>query len=167
MYTGIRIGELLALTWQDVDFKNEMLFIRHTQSIIKKDQKNILTLTEPKSKSSKRIIPLSPFLLQFLKKMKEKSSSIYIISTKRNQMVSIRNYQRLFQNLLCHCHLPLYSFHSLRHTFATRAIEWGMDVKTLSEILGHANASMTLNRYVHSVFVHKRKQMNQMTKSLI
>lgn len=80
--------------------------------------------------------------------------------------VSVRSYQRSFELLQKKLKIPRRGFHSLRHTFATRALECGMDVKTLSEILGHKNPTITLNRYVHSLMEHKRDMMNRLGKLL-
>ena len=80
--------------------------------------------------------------------------------------VSIRSYQRSFELLLKRQNIVHCGFHSLRHTFATRALECGMDVKTLSEILGHKNPTVTLNRYAHSLLEHKAAMMNRLGKLL-
>lgn len=167
LYTGIRIGELLALTWDDIDFHRRFLYIRHTLITIKKGEKTITILDEPKTKKSKRIIPLPSTLISYLKSMKKNSSSPYIITTRSNQMVSIRSYQRTFMKLLIRAKIPYKNFHALRHTFATRAIELGMDVKTLSEILGHSNAMITLNRYAHSMLHYKTIMMDKLGKKLM
>lgn len=162
LYTGIRIGELLALTWDDIDFKNQFLYVRHTLTKIR----NETFLDEPKTKKSKRVIPLSATLLQYLKSMKKNSQSNFVIATKSNNFVSIRSYQRTFMSILENCHIPYHNFHSLRHTFATRSLESGIDVKTLSEILGHSNATTTLNRYAHSMWNYKVMMMNKLGKML-
>lgn len=166
LYTGIRIGELLALTWDDIDFDKKLLFVRHTLTLIKENglYKNILQ--NPKTINSKRIIPLPTGIVAYLKKIRRKSTSKYIISTRTNGVVSIRSYQRTFAKILNKCHIGYKNFHSLRHTFATRALELGMDVKTLSEILGHKNAAITLNRYSHSMMKHKVLMMNKLGKTL-
>jgi integrase len=78
----------------------------------------------------------------------------------------MRSYQRTFESLLIKLNIPHKGFHALRHTFATRALECGMDVKTLSEILGHKNPTITLNRYVHSLLEHKTEMMNRLGKLL-
>ncbi len=167
LYTGIRIGELLSLTWNDIDFKKRLLYVRHTLARIKKEEKVITILAEPKTKKSKRIIPLSSTLIHYLKEIKNKSTSKYIISTKSNSFVSIRSYQRTYEKLLKRCNVDYKNFHVLRHTFATRALESGMDVKTLSEILGHTNATITLNRYAHSMINYKIMMMDKLGKLLI
>lgn len=167
LYTGIRIGELLSLTWNDIDFKKRLLYIRHTLTRIKQDEKVITILDEPKTRKSNRIIPLSTTLIRYLKEIKSNSSSIYVISTRNNSFVSIRSYQRTYQKLLKRCNVKYKNFHALRHTFATRALESGMDIKTLSEILGHTNATITLNRYAHSMMNYKIMMMDKLGKLLI
>ncbi len=167
LYTGIRIGELLALTWDDIDFHRRLLYIRHTTITIKKENQYITLLDEPKTKKSKRIIPLPSSLTSYLKTIKKQSSSPYIITTRSNRIVSIRSYQRTFMRILKRCEIPYKNFHSLRHTFATRALEMGMDVKTLAEILGHSNAMITLNRYAHSMLHYKMLMMDKLGKKLM
>lgn len=167
LYTGIRIGELLSLTWNDVDLKKKILYIRNTLTRIKKDGKTITIFEEPKTRSSKRVIPLPSKLIDYLNIIKKNSDSQYIISTRSNGFVSTRSYQRTFEYILKKSHVAYKNFHALRHTFATRALESGMDVKTLSEILGHKSASTTLNRYAHSLMNHKINMMNKLGKMLV
>ena len=97
--------------------------------------------------------------------MKKQSKSDYVIENK-GTAVFMRSYQRTFELLLKRLNIPHKGFHALRHTFATRALECGMDVKTLSEILGHKNATITLNRYAHSLWEHKSEMMNKLGKLL-
>lgn len=161
LYTGIRLGELLALTWKDVDLEKKLLFIKKTTYTAKVNGKNKIVIDQPKTKKSIRIIPISDSLLQLLKAYKDKNKSIYIIHTYQNKIVETRAYQRTFQSILRKCHIKHYNFHCLRHTFVTRALELGVDVKTLSEILGHTNVTITLNRYAHSMMDYKMEQMNK------
>mgnify|MGYP003413088245 CR=1 FL=1 len=130
------------------------------------DEKTRAILTEPKTKKSNRIIPLPDKLLNLLQLSKNKSNSDYILSTKTNNMVDIRSYQRTFESILNKCGIKHYNFHCLRHTFATRALELGMDIKTLSEILGHTNVAITLNRYAHSLLEYKILEMNKISSLL-
>lgn len=160
LYTGMRIGELFALTWKDINFKNSLLNISKSSHYGKIGSKYKKIIEKPKTKSSIRQIPLPKPLLEILKNMKKTSKSIYVI-TDNGKEVSIRSYQRRFKVLLQKLNISYKSFHALRHTFATRAIECGMDVKTLSEILGHKSATITLNRYVHSLISYKKQMMNK------
>ena len=119
----------------------------------------------PKTETSRRYIPLSKPLLAILKDLKKESKGNYVVSDKGDP-VFVRSYQRTFELLLKRLNIPHKGFHALRHTFATRALECGMDVKTLSEILGHKNATITLNRYAHSLWEHKAEMMNKLGKLL-
>lgn len=161
LYTGIRLGELLALTWDDVDFENKLLHIKKTSYTSKVNGRNTVIIDKPKTKKSNRIIPIPDKLFILLEIQKRASQSTYIISTKQNKIVETRSYQRTFQSILHKCNIKHYNFHCLRHTFATRAIELGMNVKTLSEILGHTNVAITLNRYAHSLMDYKVQEMNK------
>lgn len=161
LYTGIRLGELLALTWDDVEFNNKLLHIKKTSYTSKVNGKNTIIIDKPKTKKSNRIIPIPDKLLVLLQIQKRASSSNYIITTKQNKMVETRSYQRTFESILSKCGIKHYNFHCLRHTFATRALELGMDIKTLSEILGHTNVAITLNRYAHSLLEYKIQEMNK------
>lgn len=162
LYTGLRIGELLALEWNDIDFSKGTLMVSKTcyygRGMSNRFQRRI---NLPKTNSSKRIIPIPQVLLPLMKKVKSRSISKFVIANKEKPIL-MRSYQRSFSLLLKNIGINHKGFHALRHTFATRAIEKGIDVKTLSEILGHKNASITLNRYVHSLMDHKRKMMNKL-----
>lgn len=164
-YTGLRIGELLALTWADIDFEKRVLSITKTCRDGNENGKHVRIIDTPKTEKSIRKIPLSKDIADMLKRMKKKSKCEYIIAD-GNKPVFLRSYQRTFELLLKRLNLQHKGFHSLRHTFATRAIECGMDVKSLSEILGHKNATVTLNRYVHSLWDYKVEMMNKMSKTL-
>ena len=165
LYTGLRIGELLALTWSDVDFEKSILSVTKTCHDGNENGKHIRIIDTPKTENSRRQIPLSKTLLKMLKDMKKKSKCEFVIAD-GEKPVFIRSYQRMFELLLKKLKLPHKGFHSLRHTFATRALECGMDVKSLSEILGHKNAMITLNRYAHSLWEHKAEMMNKLSKML-
>ena len=160
LYTGIRLGELLALTWDDIDFKTGIMSITKTSYRIKENGKARIVIDNPKTKNSSRVIPLPKTLLDILKKIKKVANSNYVISTRSGGIVGTR------ERILSKIGVGYKNFHSLRHTFATRAIEMGMDVKTLSEILGHKNPVVTLTRYTHSMMSYKTDMMNKMGKML-
>ena len=159
LYSGLRIGELIALQWSDIDFAKGTLTVSKSCH----DGKNGLIIDEPKTATSRRTIPLPKQLMPLVKMLK--SDSDFVVSS-HGKPVSVRSYQRSFELLLKKLDIPHRGFHSLRHTFATRAIECGMDVKTLSEILGHKNPTVTLNRYAHSLMEHKQDMMNRLGKLL-
>ena len=166
LYSGLRIGELLALRWDDIDMqKGTMTISRSCHD--GKDKTGTYTRIEdtPKTSSSRRIIPLPKQFLPLMKESKKKSNSEYVV-TKNGNPISVRSYQRSFDLLQKKLNIPHRGFHALRHTFATRALECGMDVKTLSEILGHKSPTVTLNRYVHSLMEHKQDMMNRLGKLL-
>lgn len=167
LYTGLRIGELLALQLDDIDFNKGIININKTCYEGKNYNEKIeRILLEPKTKSSKRTIPIPKQILPLIINLKKNNKTKYLIE-ENNKFITIRSYQRSFSLLLKHLNIPHKGFHSLRHTFATRAIENGMDVKSLSEILGHKNSTITLNRYAHSLFDYKQEMMNKLGKLLI
>ncbi len=163
LYTGIRIGELLALKWSDIDFGNMMMFIDKTcHSGRDKDGRFTLITDAPKTESSRRAIPIPCRLTSMLCDMRDGATSEHIIASSTGDRVAVRSYQRSFERILSALGVRRRGFHSLRHTFATRALERGMDVRTLSEVLGHKNPSVTLDRYAHSLLEHKREMMNRL-----
>lgn len=160
LYTGLRIGELLALTWSDVHFCEKEIIIskscycgRHGRII-----------GGVKTESSIRSIPMCAPVIKILREMKDACKSEYVISS-NGKPVKTRAYQKNFELLLKRAGIKHRGFHALRHTFATRALECGMDVKTLSEIMGHKNSSVTLNRYAHCLSEHKKAMMNKLGKT--
>ena len=166
LYTGLRIGELLALEWSDVDFIKCEISINKTCYDGKNDQGAFARITDtPKTPTSRRVIPFPKQLLPYLRDAKKKTASPFVVGN-GDKIISVRSYQKTFSSLLKKLEIPHRGFHSLRHTFATRALECGMDVKTLSEILGHKSPTITLNRYVHSLMEHKKDMMNKVGKLL-
>lgn len=151
LYTGLRIGELLALEWKDVDFQKGVLTVSKSRHEGKDENGKYAQIVEsPKTVSSRRCIPLPKQILCELRMLKRKSRSVYVISNGESS-IPVRSYQRSFERLLKKLDIPHKGFHALRHTFATRALECGMDVKMLSELLGHKDPAVTLRRYVHSL----------------
>ena len=157
LYTGLRIGEVCALKWKDIDFDAGILTVNGTQV----RTKNGVEIISPKSKTSKREIPVPSFLLEKLRSEPKKTE--FVISKNLKQM-DIRTYRRYFKKVLEKSEIPDIKYHSLRHTFATRALEVGIDYKTLSEILGHASVGITLDLYAHSLKEHKIKEMSKMNE---
>lgn len=165
LYTGLRIGELLALEWSDIDFAKAELTVNKSCHDGKSKDGIFCRVTDtPKTSHSRRVIPLPKQLIPLLREMKRCSETQYVISGEKGKILSVRSYQRSFELLQKKIGIPCRGFHALRHTFATRAIECGMDIKSLSEILGHKNPTITLNRYVHSLMEHKRAMMDKLGK---
>lgn len=161
LYTGVRIGELLALEWEDVDLKSGMMKVNKTRV----ERCGEITTGTPKTDSSNRTIPIPRQLLPVFKNLRGTRRDGQVIA-QNGKPVTIRSYQKTFELMLKSQGIPRRGFHALRHTFATRAVECGMDVKTLSEILGHKNPTVTLTRYVHSLESHKREMMNKLGRTL-
>ena len=167
LYTGLRIGELLALEWADIDFEKREISVSKTcHDSTDQKGKYCRFVNAPKTSTSMRVIPFHKQLLPLLRETKKKNGSNYVVGD-GDKIISVRSYQRTFELLLKKHGIPHRGFHALRHTFATRAIECGMDVKTLSEILGHKNSNITLNRYAHSLMEHKKDMMNRLGKLFI
>ena len=166
LYTGLRIGELLALEWSDIDMSKSELRVSKTCHYAKDGNGVFGRITDaPKTHASNRTVPIPKQLMPYLREAKKKSRSTHVVSN-GSTLISIRSYQRSFASLLQRLNIQHRGFHALRHTFATRALECGMDVKTLSEILGHKNPTVTLNRYAHSLMEHKKQMMNKLGKLL-
>ena len=166
LYTGLRIGELCALKWEDIDLEKRVLTVSSTIQRIKNDSeggRTKLIISEPKSETSKRTIPIPACILKMLENQRRSGSS-YVLSGS-NKPVEPRTMQYRFSKLLKNAGLPSIHFHALRHMFSCRAIELGFDVKTLSEILGHSSIELTLNLYVHSSLERKRSCMDMFSWS--
>lgn len=169
LYTGLRIGELCALRWKDVDLKNKCYSIEHTVQRVRNTDKNVssktkLILGNPKTPSSRRTVPIPNILIPILRKYK-KEDNIFIFSDK-DVPRDPRTFESYFERILKKCKIDNINFHALRHTFATRSIEAGMDIKTLSEILGHSSYKITLDIYVHSSFDLKKDSLNVLVSYL-
>ena len=164
LHTGMRIGEICALKWEDIDLPGKIIHVRHTLQRIQTFgtvKKTKIVITEPKSVSSVRDIPITDCLMTLLKKLRA-GDDMFVLSGKRKP-VECRTLQYYFKKVLSNANLPSVHFHSLRHAFATNCIALGFDVKTLSEILGHSSVEITLNRYVHSSIERKRACMSLLT----
>ena len=167
LYTGLRLGELLALKWQDVDFAKSRITVSKSCRDMWDEKGHRKIIETTKTQASERIIPLPKQLLPKLKEMKKKANGDFVISGRSQYGAQVRSYQRTFERILGRLNITHKGFHTLRHTFATRALEVGMDVKTLSEIMGHSDPTVTLKRYAHSMFEHKTEMMNRVGKLLL
>ena len=163
LYTGLRLGEVCALKWEDVDFENRLLSVNRTvQRLADPDHpgKTALRESEPKSQNSRREIPLSADASELLLTLRHGKDYIF----GGNGPLEPRTMQYRFKKYLRTAKLPGKNFHILRHTFATNCIEGGADVKSLSEILGHADVQITLNRYVHPTMDTKRRYLEALAQ---
>ena len=162
--TGLRVGEVCALRWENVDFETRRIHVEKTIERIysKEENKTIVIIDTPKSITSVRTIPINSKLYNILKQIRGKSKkNDFVLTGSSEHYVEPRNYQYHFKEILKRSKVKKYKFHTLRHTFATNCIEAGMDIKSLSEILGHADVSITLNIYVHSSDKAKRKYLEK------
>ena len=172
LYTGIRCGELCALQWGDIDLVGKTVVISKTLQRIqnretKGSRKTQIIIMPPKSENSFRVIPLPDFLVRILKKYQPETKGAYLLTGVQNKRIEPRCLQNKFKRYVAECGLDEINFHALRHTFATRCIELGFDVKSLSEILGHADVKTTLNLYVHSSFELKVDNMKKLNSIAI
>jgi site-specific recombinase XerD len=168
--TGMRIGEVCALTWGDVDIKQGVIHVNKTLEriyIIDGDSKHTeLIISTPKTRNSNREIPITKSLLKVLKPLKAIVSDSFYVLTNDENPTEPRTYRNYYKQLLHRLDIPALKFHGLRHSFATRCIESQCDYKTVSVILGHANISTTLNLYVHPNLDQKKRCLDKMSKSL-
>ena len=163
MSTGIRIGELCALQWKDIDLEKRILTVSKTMQRIQcstETARTRLIITEPKSESSRRSIPIPECVMDFLRKFKGNSNEYLLSGTEKP--TEPRTMQYRFSGILKNVKLPSVHFHALRHIFASTCVKLGFDIKALSELLGHSSVEITLNRYVHSDFEQKRDYMKRL-----
>jgi integrase len=167
---GMRIGEICALAWEDIDVENGIIHIRKTiQRIYTIDEgigKTELILDSPKTKHSIREIPMSRDLLKMLKPIKKVVNNKFFVLTNDAKPTEPRTYRSYYKKFMQALDMPQLKFHGLRHSFATRCIESKCDYKTVSVILGHSNISTTLNLYVHPNLEQKKRCIEQMFKAL-
>lgn len=167
---GMRIGEICALTWEDIDIENGIIHIRRTiQRIYMIDagiRKTELILDTPKTRNSIREIPMSRDLLKMLRPIKKIMNPNFFVLTNDAKPTEPRTYRSYYKKFMQTLDMPQLKFHGLRHSFATRCIESKCDYKTVSVILGHSNISTTLNLYVHPNLEQKKKCIEQMFKAL-
>ena len=176
--TGMRVGELVALRWSDLNFDDNSINICRSLNRFKnfdksKDMKTVIVISEPKTKTSKRVIPLTDKIMEDLKTLsisqeREKAfcgdsynDNGYIFASPLGYCIEPRTMQDVFKRILKSAEIAEANFHALRHTFATRALEAGVPAKIVSEILGHANVSTTLDLYSHVSLDTKRDAINK------
>lgn len=167
LMTGLRIGEICALRWCDISINNRIIKVSSTMQRIHDigchdNKKTRIIISEPKSDNSTRIIPISDSLLEICKKNFVPDPLAFVLTGSREVFVEPRTLQYRFSKYIKACNLSDVHFHVLRHTFATRCVEVGFEIKSLSEILGHASPKITLERYVHSSIELKRDNMKKL-----
>ena len=170
LLTGMRQGELLALKWDCVDFTNMLIQVKHTSRTVRvyddsSEYEDKVMLNPPKTLSSERIIPIDKTIKNILNKLYLKDSSKqFVFCNCKGEQLKNSTIQKSHNKLLKDLGMRHLQFHALRHTFATRQVELGVDVRTLSELLGHSDVSITLNRYCHSTLDSKKNAMEKIGK---
>jgi integrase len=171
LFTGLRVGEICALRWEDISFQEQTIYVHRTmqrvqdRTGIENAAKTKIVVTSPKSTCSIRIIPVPGDLIHILSSC-ALSARGYVLTNSDSDFIEPRTMQNRFKIALRKSNLDPVNFHALRHTFATRCIEVGFDVKSLSEILGHASVNITMNRYVHPTLDLKRENMEKLSALL-
>lgn len=166
LLTGIRIGEICALQWENISLTEKTIKVSATMQRIKNMNndgmgKTKISIGTPKSENSIRIIPMSDAAYKLCSRMNPHCQTAFVL-TGNDDFMEPRALQHRMEKYTKACGLEGVHFHTLRHTFATRCVEVGFELKSLSEILGHANTTITLDRYVHSSMELKRDNMNKL-----
>lgn len=166
LFTGLRVGEICALRWTDISLQDHTIHVQNTMQRVQNHTgeaaRTKIIITTPKSACSRRTIPIPPILIDVIKE-KYTDGSGYFLTNSEQRFVEPRTMQNRFKMVLKQCNIRSVNYHVLRHTFATRCIEIGFDVKSLSEILGHASVSITMNRYVHPSMALKQQNMQMLS----
>ncbi len=163
--TGLRIGEICSLRWENIDLEAKIINVKKTlqRVYIRKDKRTKIIIGPPKTSTSIRSIPISNKLYNILQPLKKKyKSDNFFLTGSSDKFMEPRTYQNIYKKILKKSKVKNYKFHILRHTFATDCVQVGMDIKSLSEILGHSDVNMTLNIYVHSSYKMKKKFLEKL-----
>ncbi len=171
LITGLRIGELCALRWEHVDFEGGFINVKYTMQRLKNTEFSTLynnkstkiIISDPKSEGSARKIPLTENAKMLCKKFYRGGNAAFVLTGEIDRFHEPRKIQYHFSRIVEDAGLSGVHFHSLRHTFATRCVEVGFEIKSLSEILGHSSPKITLERYVHSSMELKRDNMSRLS----
>lgn len=163
LFTGMRIGEICAIEWQDIT-ENTIHISKTMQRLKNSDGVTEVMILPPKTASSDRIIPIPSALKSIIEQ--HRKSCGFVLVQGNGKFTEPRLLQNKFAKCLTECGIEKANFHALRHTFATRCVEAGVDIKTLSELLGHSDVKTTLNKYVHSSFDLKQKSVDKLSFSL-
>lgn len=171
LLTGLRIGELCALRWRDICFEDETIRVRSTMQRLHCRQSDgpqtQVRIGPPKSEQSRRVIPMTADMVSLCRRWQEPCGDAFVLTGSPSVFAEPRAMQYRFARYARACGLEGVHFHTLRHTFATRCVEAGFDMKSLSEILGHAGPNITMERYVHSSLQFKRDNMNKLNMTEI
>lgn len=167
--TGMRIGELCALQWQDLDLERGELYVRKTlERVYNVDMKTTrIAVTEPKTPSSRRTIPIPRELLKILKRSNALVKPEYFLLSGTARPTEPRTYRNFFYDMIQKAGVRRIKFHGLRHSFATLMVESKADIKTVSSILGHSGVEITMDTYVHPTQESKRQQMSKAFKGIL
>ena len=163
--TGLRIGEICALKWENINLDKNILYVKKTLQRVynKEERKTKVIIDVPKTISSIRAVPISNKLYEIIKPLKNNyKDEDFFLTGNNEKYFEPRSYQKYFKDILRKCKIKGYKFHTLRHTFSCNCIEVGMDAKSLSEILGHSKVEITLNRYVHSSYKMQKKYLEKL-----
>lgn len=169
LFTGVRIGELCALRWECISLREKTIRISATVQRLRdtdasSSARTRIVIGPPKSGTSVRTIPLTDYAAELCGKMNPHSSAAYVL-TGAEECMEPRTLQYRMEKYTRECGLDGVHFHTLRHTFATRAVEVGFEIKSLSEVLGHSSTTITLDRYVHSSMELKRDNMRKLASA--
>lgn len=169
LYAGLRVGEVCALRWEDFVLEDRLLYVRRTmqrlQNLSPDGPRTMIVETPPKSATSVRTIPMPEELVRILLSLPGRHEG-YFLTGSLTQCVEPRVMQYHFSRVIAACGIDKANYHALRHTFATRCVELGFDVKSLSELLGHSTVTMTMDRYVHPTMEHKRTHMQRLSAQM-
>ena len=170
LYSGLRIGEVCGLKWENINFNQKSLSVIRTIQRIKNTninskKKTILIEINPKSETSNRIVPIPDFIIELLKNFRN-NNEFFILSNNTN-FYDPRQLESCFERIVKNANIKYINYHVLRHTFATRCIESKMDIKTLSEILGHSSVEITLKLYVHPSYDLKKTSIENLVKFMM
>jgi len=165
--TGIRLGEICALKWKNINLEKNIITIENTAQRIyigNKKLRSKVIISSPKTECSAREIPINSKLKKILEELNQKNafdSERFLLTNSKNKMIEPRNVQNYFKYILKMSNIEEHNFHILRHTFASNCIKAGMDPKSLSQILGHTSTTFTLNKYVHSDYNQQKKFLEE------
>lgn len=167
LMTGLRIGEICALRWENISLMDQSIYVGNTMQRLQVlnplgSSKTQVIVDDPKSDTSRRVIPLTKQAMELCEKMNPKCPAAFVLTGQSHHFMEPRTLQYRLAKYAAECGLDDLNFHALRHTFATRCVEVNFEIKTLSEILGHSSVQVTLDRYVHSSMELKRENMSKL-----